>query len=386
MNKSLPNPANKQDDKSKPWYQRLWSKPGYFVPLALVVVVIGGVVLTNWHLASNGQARAAGTCTPNAILVNPCRPWFGAAAHGNPGAPNDPISQADYLETLVGQHLDIFRFYHSPGDLPLDKSSETGKAEIHFAQRANTYIDVNWKPASTWAAADGSNATVNAEIKQAANNIKAVGHTIFLTIWHEPENDVSAFDNSTEQAACQSDPNFKGLKGSAGTPDQYKAMWSNVQKIFQQVGVTNVVWAMDYMSYPPFYCLIPYLWPGNQLVNWVLYDTYGHNKEFTDTAGAFYNVLLKDSSASVNLDSKPWGLGEFNDCNPKVPQNAITYFNQAEAAFKANTYPRLKMYLVYADTGNNSGPGCLTNYNDKGQPFPAKQTAFNQLARAVLNS
>lgn len=384
MCESSHHPATKKDDRTGQWLQRIWWKPGSFVPLVLALVVISTVISSCDSPYGNLMAS---NCTPNAILVNSCRPWFGAAASGNPGAPRDQMSQANYLEKLVGQPLDIFRFYHNPsaggsnGDLPLNST------EIYFAKRPNTYIQVNWKPASTWAAASGGNATINAQIKQAADNIKAVApHKIFLTIWHEPENDVSAFDNSAEQSACQSDSNFKGLKGSAGTPDQYKAMWQNVENIFKQQGVTNVVWAMNYMSYPPFYCLVPQLWPGNQSVDWVLYDTYGHSKGYTDTAGAFYKVLQQDSSSSVDLNSKPWGLGEFNDCTPKEPQDTITYFNDAEAAFKANTYPRLKMYLVYADTGNNAGPGCLTNYNANGQPYPAKQAAFNQLAQAVLNS
>ncbi len=332
--------------------------------------------------ATKNAAGTASTCTPSAILVNPCRPWFGAAANGNPGAPNDPLSQATYLEKLVGQHLDIFRFYHRPQTPPLNS------AEIALARRSNTFIQVNWKPASTWVAAGGGNATVNAQIKQVAENIKAVApHKIFLTIWHEPENDVSAFDNSAEQTACKSDPNFKGLKGSAGTPDQYKAMWRNIETIFKQQGVTNVVWAMNYMGYAPWHCLIPQIWPGNQYVDWVLYDTYARGSEtFAASAGAVYHALQQESSSSVDLDSKPWGLGEFNDCTPAAPQDAITYFNGARSAFNANAYPRLKMYMVYADTGNGAGPGCLTNYNASGQPYPAKQAAFNQLARAVLNN
>lgn len=388
MRKSSRRPSTKKDDGIRQWHKRIWQKTGYFVPLALVLVLIS-VVLGSCYPAYGNQTTS--NCTPNAILVNPCRPWFGAAASGNPGVPGDQISQANYLEKLVGRPLDIFRFYHNPsggtGGLPLDKTDKTGKAELYFAERSNTYIQVNWKPASTWAAAGGGDTTINAQIKQVADNIKAVApHKIFLTIWHEPENDASAFDNNAEQTACQNDPNFKGLKGSAGTPDQYKAMWQNVENIFKQEGVTNVVWAMNYMSYPPFYCLVPQLWPGNQYVDWVLYDTYGHSKGYANTAGAFYKVLQQDSSPSVDLNSKPWGLGEFNDCTPKNPQDAITYFNDAEVAFKANTYPRLKMYLVYADTGNNAGPGCLTNYNANGQPYPTKQAAFNQLAKAVLNS
>jgi len=393
MRKSSPQPTTEQADEARPWWKRLWRKSRYVVTLALVLMVLAGVVIGGWHAANSHAASNNINCTPNAILVNPCRPWFGAAAGKNPGAPSDSLSQAEYLDSLVGQNLDIFRFYHRPsgsndqGDLPLDPQTATGKAELHFVESSTTYIDVNWKPASTWAEADGGNQTVNAEIIQVAKNIKAVApHKIFLTVWHEPQNDVSAFDNSAEQNACQSDPNFNGLKGSAGTPGDYTKMWHNVQTIFNQQGVTNVVWAMNYMSYISFNCLIPYLWPGNQSVDWVLYDTYARgNKTYAESSGAFYSVLQKDSSMSVDLNSKPWGLGEFNDCNPPVPQDAITYFNDVRTAFQANTYPKLKMYLVFADIGPQGKSGCLTNYNDQGQPFPAKQAAFNQLAKAVLN-
>jgi len=43
------------------------------------------------------------------------------------------------------------------------------------------------------------------------------------------------------------------------------------------------------------------------------------------------------------------------------------------------------MYLAYADTGGpKAGPGCLSNYNNYGQPDTAKQANFNQFAHAVL--
>jgi hypothetical protein len=400
MRKRSFHPATEHDNGTRPRQKHLWRKTSFVVPLVLVLMVIGAVVIGGWHAANSHAANshAASPCTPNALLVNPCRPWFGAAAHGNPGTPNDPLSQADYMDKLVGQKLDIFRFYHRPvgpnglADLPLDKNNEDGRAELSLVNRANTYIQVTWKPATTWAAAGGGNASINAEIKQVAKNIADVApHKIFLIVWVEPENDVSAFDNKAEQTACQSDPHFKGLKGKAGTPDQYKALWQNVETIFkntfQQLHVTsNVVWVMNYMSYPAFFCLVPSLWPGNQLVDWVLYDTYARGSQtYAETAGVFYHLLQKESSASADFDSKPWGLGEFNDCTPATPQDAITYFHDVKAAFQANTYPKLDLYSVYASTGNDASPGCLTNYNASGQPFPTKQAAFNQLATAVLN-
>src|SRR5579884_2935209 len=172
MHKSSRCPATKKDDGTRQWHKQIWRQSSYFMPLALVLVLISAVFSSCYPAYGN---QTTSNCTPDAILVNPCRPWFGAAASGNPGASRDQISQANYLEKLVGRPLDIFRFYHNPsggsGGLPLDKADKTGQAEIHFAERSNTYIQVNWKPASTWAAAGGGNATINAQIKQAADNI-----------------------------------------------------------------------------------------------------------------------------------------------------------------------------------------------------------------------
>jgi hypothetical protein len=354
--------------------------------MVFTVVLIGSAILayllTQPHAATTTPPEP-GNCTPSTILVNPCRPWFGAAANRNPAAPQSRIAQFSYVEKLVGQRLDIFRDYHSPpgtnslSDLPLNSE------EIQMAHRPNTYIDVNWKPASNWAAADGGNPTVNRNIDRVAASIKSVApHKIFLTIWWEPQHSVSSIPGNS---ACQ-----LTHPGTAGTPAQYIAMWKNVESRFRADGVTNVIWAMDYQAPPNghFDCLVPLLWPGNHLVDWVLYDSYSRNSQGTwaNTVGRFYNVLSRDSNPRVNFDSKPWGLGEFSTCSN--PDNALAqnFYLQAKSAFEANVYPRLKMYLAYDDAGGpKSGPGCLSNFNQFGQPDAVKQANFNQFARAVLS-
>ncbi len=120
-----------------------------FIVAAAGVGVLGAYLLTGKSARSGPPApvAATGKCAPNAILVNPCRPWLGAAASGNPGAPASKVAQFDYLERLVGQRLDIFRDYHSApgsnalGDLPLNSD------ELQLARQPGTYVDVNWKPA-----------------------------------------------------------------------------------------------------------------------------------------------------------------------------------------------------------------------------------------------
>lgn len=382
-------------------------RPGFRVPILVTLLVVAAVAagalgaywLTGGTLsrAGTGTGPGAGSgpgsspapagtqgprnCAPSAILVNPCRPWFGAAASGNPGAPESKVAQFDYLERLTGHRLDIFRDYHSPpgsnqlGDLPLNSD------EKQLARRPGTYIDVNWKPAATFAQAGGGDPAVNRDIDAAAASIKAIApRKIFLTIWWEPQNDVT----SDPGGNCYLNPAATG-----GTPAQYIAMWRNVENRFRAAGVTNVVWAMDYQAPPTgmYDCLVPRLWPGNGLVDWVIYDTYSRNRYATwaNTVGRFYHVLESDSSPSVDFDAKPWGLGEFGTCANFSTPAANDFYLQARDAVQANTYPRLKMYLAYADTGGpKAGPGCLSNYNSFGQPDAAKQANFNQFAGAVL--
>jgi hypothetical protein len=321
-------------------------------------------------------------CTPTAMLVNPCRPWFGAAVGSNPGVARDKVVEFNYVERLIGHQLDIFRDYHSPpgigplGTLPLNPD------EIALAQRPHTYIDVNWKPAATWGQADGGNPAVNRNIARAAASIKAIApHKIFLTLGWEPQRSVTS-DPSNPQ--CHLSPNANG-----GTPAQYVAMWQNVEKIFRENGTTNVIWAMDYSApaHGLFSCLVPQLWPGNNLVDWVLYDAYSRTAQGTwaNTVGPFYDLLLHDSSARVNFTSKPWGLGEFGTCTNPDTALAQQFYLQAKAALQANAYPRLKMYLAFESAGGpKAGPGCLSNYTASGQPDGAKQADFNQFAHAVL--
>jgi len=356
-----------------------------FIVAAAGIGALGAYLLTGSQSSgSHSSAPPPGPrdCTPNAILVNPCRPWFGAAANGNPGASDSKVAQFNYLERLVGQPLDIFRDYHSApgsnalGDLPLNSN------EMQIARRPGTYIDVNWKPAATFAQADGGNPVVNRQIDHVAASIKSIApRKIFMTIWWEPQNDVT----SDPGASCYLNPNATG-----GTPAQYIAMWRNVENRFRAAGVTNVVWAMDYQAPPNgrYDCLVPLLWPGNSLVDWVTYDSYSRNGHATwdNTVGRFYHVLESDSSPTVDFNSKPWGLGEFGTCANANTAAANDFYLQAKSAFEAGTYPKLKMYLVYASTGGQkAGPGCLSNYNSFGQPDSAKQANFNQFAQAVLS-
>lgn len=365
-----------KNDRSRFWLPTLIA-----TGVSALLATAGCAVAFGQGIGGSATGAPVPVCSVSAELVNSCRAWLGGAAAGNPGAAKDPTAQFEHLESLVGQPMDVFRDYDNcsatrctTGTIPL----AAGSPEQYFATHGK-YVDVNWKPATNFSDADGGNAAVNAEITTAARNIRAIApRQVFLTVWHEPQNDVTSGTSTCGH-----------LKGTAGSPQQYVAMWHNVASIFAHEGVTNVVWNMDYMGsagqFGQWNCLVPQLWPGNDLVDWVTWDTYSRGKTWDQTSGAFYRLLENDNSTSTDFEAKAWGIGEFGTC--KQPTTGITaaqYYDSVTSAITAGTYPRLKMYLVFADTGNNSGPGCLTDYDDSGRPDPAKQAAFNRLAGTVL--
>ncbi|MBV9293315.1 MAG: hypothetical protein JO222_12760, partial [Frankiales bacterium] len=201
----------------------------------------------------------------------------------------------------------------------------------------------NWKPASTWSDATGGNATINSQIDAMANSFKRLGSTkIFLTIFHEPENDVTS-----GASGCTT------YKGTSGTPADYRAMWRNVHDRFAALGVTNVVWVMNYMGWKSWNCMVDDLWPGNDLVDWIMWDPYGdNNNDFAASVSPFYNFLSANSDADHDYLSKPWGLGEFGTIATS-PATQHAYYGGIKSALDSGTFPRLKLLSVFDALGTN---------------------------------
>lgn len=327
----------------------------------------------------------ATTCTTDDQLVNTCRAWVGATVGGYPQVASDATSQFNYGEkrlnnpnvltnpnatTTISRQYDIIHRYHSPTQTSFDTS------EVSYYNRGGTYLYINWKPDTIWKNADGSNATVNARIDQMADSIKALGtKKIWLTVFHEPENDVSSGNCTTN-----------GSSASSGSPADYINMWHNVRARFDAKGVSNVVWTMNYMGFANWNCLVPMLWPGNNYVDWITYDPYGGGANsatlFKDSVEPFYNYLTQNSNSTHDYTSKPWGLAEQGAwANGGTSQAAaIDYWNQVATAVKNNTYPKLKMYLAF-DTSSNGSSQVGLDFS--GQPNVNEQTAYNTFVKTV---
>ena len=63
-------------------------------------------------------------------------------------------------------------------------------------------------------------------------------------------------------------------------------MWHNVRHRFDALGVTNVVWVMNYTGYVTGQCLTKDLWPGNDYVDWVMWDPTPRTTSWTATVNS----------------------------------------------------------------------------------------------------
>jgi fibronectin type 3 domain-containing protein len=336
-------------------------------PWSVAVVAAFALVLSVLTVvASPAQppARAADTtCTISAKLVNSCRPWLGAESggYGVTGFRNSMLEH----ENRIGRQLDIVHEYYGTGNVTLSNDVVT------LAKRPGTIALVNWRVASKWADGGGSNATVNKQIDAMAASIKALGTTkILLTLHHEPENDISR----------GGDPNCPNLDyvGSSGTVSDYVAMWHNVRARFDALGINNVVWVMNYMGWKGWNCVVRDLWPGNDYVDWVMWDPYPKTATWTQFVGSFYSYLTANSDATHDFLSKPWGLAEFGYVGSSQTA-AYKIYDDAITDLHTGVFPRLKAYVVW-DQHTSSSHDDRVGYDENHVADPVEQQHYNAFA------
>ena len=349
--------------------------PGYVVEPENGVVISPALAITD-PTASNGSAVKFGSsntippatdgCSVSAALVNSCRPWIGAYANTYSQVGSGLKNQTQFHEQRINRQLDMIKDYLTPGQT---LSSD----DKYFITRPHTYMEINWKPASSWKDAAGGNQIVNTQIDMMADSVKSVApNRLMLVIFHEPEDNVKAGTSACTQS-----------RGTAGSPADYRAMWQNVRNRFDAKGVNNVSWGMAYQGYIGWSCVAKDLWPGNNLVDWILWDPYdfGSNTATWDgIVGPFYNWLATNSDTSHDFNSKTWGLAEFGIGRQVTQAATYRFYDEAKAALDNNTYPKLKLYMVFDAIGpdNSGGTDDLrTLYDASGVIDQTEQNHYN---------
>jgi hypothetical protein len=347
-------------------------------PFRAVVTLLAGALTTTAATVGmvgtlSSTADAEVVCTVDDMLVNSCRPWFGASSNRYPEILGTQLNQFLYFEQRTGRQMDIAHTYHPPGDNALTETDH------HFATRADTYLMTNWALARDWASAAGADEAVNAQIDEMAASIKTLGDKkIFLTLSHEPE------DNTTAAPGCTASQ-VKDT-ASSGTSEDYRAMWANVRARFDAAGVANVVWVMNYMGSEGWDCMVDDLYPGDDLVDWIVFNAYQHGDrtkvDFASRVGGFYDLLTARSGQRHDYLSKPWGIVEWGIHNSSQ-DNAKLYYAQAKEAVESGAFPKLRYYLVF-DNGNATTKDFSHRvaYDTAGVFDQTEQDAFNLFARS----
>jgi hypothetical protein len=263
--------------------------------------------------------------------------------------------------------MSLVHAYNQVGENSLDSD------ELYFVNRANTHLLLNWKPAAKWADAAGGNDSVNLAIDDLARSIKAVApKKVMLSVYHEPQNDVSANDAGDSCALSGA--------GTAGKPSDYQNMWHNVRNRFNALNVTNLVWVVIFQSYANFNCLIPKLYPGGSYVTWVASDVYDSGAGWNADISAVYNYFN-----SLGYSNKPYMIAEWGIHGARPQSEAYAFYDDAKTALDAGKYPNIKAFVVWDAIGPKfnqveyGGPGPVTNSSNY-YLDPTEQTHFNKFA------
>lgn len=259
------------------------------------------------------------------------------------------------FEADTGRTQTVFHVYHRGIGTLFPTSDEIALATDPDHPRIPF---INWKPqVASWAAIAAGDPAVDAFIDKLAAHIKAdFPSPFFLTIHHEPENDV------IERA------------GSGYTAADYAAMYRHVVLRLRADGVTNMVTVMTYMAYPkwgeaPWH---DQLYPGDDVVDWVALDAYAYSTpgygygDFAEmiNRGAVPDDLVKAAMlpdccwqgyydwAAATFPDKPLMLGEWGVWSGSDAAHKAWFY--ANVAQELPRFPRLKA-LVYFDTPDEDG-------------------------------
>jgi hypothetical protein len=272
-------------------------------------------------------SAAAVECTIDSKLVPTCGAWLGASTPSLDGKYDYTVGLGEY--EAVAQHTPAILHYYKRGAMTFPRADEIAAAERPGQPRSNLFY--NWKPSTTltWAQVAGGGA--DAAIDQVAAGLKAYPHPVFLTIFHEPENDEKAV-------------------GSGMTAVDYVAMYRHVVEHLRTSGVTNAVFVMNYMGFSRWASRVDAFYPGNDVVDWIAYDPYGFAAEtsiaklLNSPSGAwpgFYDW------ATTKAPGKPLMLAEWGFDVPSQP-NAAAILDAAVPVLQAQ-FPQIKAFVYWND-------------------------------------
>jgi hypothetical protein len=261
----------------------------------------------------------------NALWIPTCGAWLGNTYYNS-----------TTVEGRTGRQLDFLHFYNGT-------QTNLTSTELSLIATGQKLL-INFIPATNWSwavgVARGGRASVDLGMTNFARSVASIKPAkVMLTILGEQERYVTGGG---------------GNEAGAGTTNQFVEMWQNVWNTFQAEGATNVIWFWD-VEGSWLDSLYGGLWPGNNYVDWVMWDPYQDSSQaYTNKLMGIYNWFLAHSTAACDWADKPWGLAEWgiglntNWIPTAADQTAA--FNQMNAAVNNNQFPKLKLLAYFDET------------------------------------
>lgn len=195
----------------------------------------------------------ASGCVTSSLLVPSCNVWFGDTpqAYTHTCFPLSKCLAID--EGFTARKFDIVHMYKVNGAL------FPNAGEIALANQGRT-LSINWKPATDMTWADVAAGKADSRIDAEAAYLQAhFDRKFFLTIYHEPEDNVIA------------------TPGSGMTVADYVAMYRHTIKRLRADGSNTFISVMNYMGYYRWDSMRDALYPGDDVVDWIAWDPYMYN-------------------------------------------------------------------------------------------------------------
>lgn len=304
---------------------------------------------------SPSPSGSPGSCTVGARLRPTCGLLWGAAPAAHTDTPL--VDAVHQFEDTTGRTQTVFHTYHRGIRQLFPTADEMSLATDPYHPRVPF---INWKPAvASWAAIADGDPEVDAFIDRLASHIKATyPGEFFLTIHHEPENDV--------------DP----IPGSGYTASDYADMFRHVVERLRADGVHNAVTVMTYMAYVKW-CTEPWhdqLYPGDDVVDWVAWDVYAYSTpgygygDFAEMVNRGAQRIIGDlvldgltpgalwpgfyDWATEEFPDKPLMLGEWGVWSGADAGHKAWFYR--DVAAEISRFPRLEG-LVYFATPDDRG-------------------------------
>ncbi|MEP6800028.1 MAG: glycosyl hydrolase [Lapillicoccus sp.] len=251
--------------------------------------------------SSGATASASGQCpktgTVSAKLVPSCGAWWGVS----PGGSGSIKTAVASFENQTGARTDVYHGYHRLGDL-FPTNDEIALARDPQGHRYLLLSLLTSNRSTTWR--DVANGKMDGYLDQLATRIKTTyREPFFLTLHHEPENDVIPAAGSGMQAT------------------DFAAMFRHVvTRIRDTDKVGNVVWVINYQGTQKFKTESwwPSMYPGDDVVDWIGWDSYSCVKPAPgQPCNDFAQMMNRRFS-----DTSPW-LGMYSWAHTHHPTKPI---------------------------------------------------------------